>query len=124
MTPSKVRLQNFRNMPVDLGTLWSSDRRDRFDLLPIEIASFAQILRQPPGLAADRSNRQWRFLKGNAFDGFFQLGGNLAVLSGVRPFLASGRCETVFRPPPRPPSAGGHPPGEVEAGGTDQGRVS
>ena len=29
-----------------------------------------------------------------------------------------------FLPPPRPPSTRGHPPDEVEAGGTDQGRAS
>ncbi len=39
---------------------------------PIARRLFAQILRQPPVLAAGRCNRQWRFLKRDAFDGILQ----------------------------------------------------
>ena len=46
---------------------------------PIARWLFAQVLREPPRLTADRLNRQRWFLKGDTFDGFPELDGILAL---------------------------------------------
>ena len=53
----------------------------------------AKLFRGPRHLRVQSRNRQWRFLQGEAFDGFLELGRHHAALTTIRAFLADQRLQ-------------------------------
>ena len=65
-----VRLRSFMRESNQIGWQGGDDAVDN----PITGRLFAQILREPPGLATDRGNWQRRLLQSDAFDGLLEFG--------------------------------------------------